>query len=200
MNNSILINIINTLQVLLVIPILGLTIGFIEKAIFRFISKHLGVKMAVILNDRITFIGVVHHELSHALFALISGAKITSMDLFKPKNGTLGSVSISPRGSGILKSIQMTLTAIAPVVTGMISMSLIVWIGIKNNLDIWWTVILIYLFLSILFHSTMSKADLKCALKGLPICVIIIFIVVSITDFSLVEFILKTSKEIIGNR
>lgn len=182
---------VNTVQILLVIPILGMTLGYLEKVIGNFIAKHMGVKSALFIMNKLTFIGVVHHELSHALFAFISGAKIREINLFKPQGNSLGSVQIVPRGNKILKSIQLTLTAIAPVITGIISMCTIAYfVSINIEIMLVWQIILIaYLFISIFFHSTMSTADLKCAIKGLPICAIIIFIIELITKFNLIEFI-----------
>ena len=182
---------VNTVQILLVIPILGMTLGYLEKVIGNFIAKHMGVKSALFIMNKLTFIGVVHHELSHALFAFISGAKIREINLFKPQGNSLGSVQIVPRGNKILKSIQLTLTAIAPVITGLISMCTIAYfVSINIEIMLVWQIILIaYLFISIFFHSTMSTADLKCAIKGLPICACILLVIVAITDFSLIKFI-----------
>lgn len=182
---------INTVQILLVIPILGMTLGYLEKIVGNFIAKHIGVKSALFIMNRLTFIGVIHHELSHALFAVVSGAKIREMNLFKPQGNSLGSVQIIPRGNKIIQSVQLTLTAIAPVVTGLISMCTIgYFISINIEIMLVWQIILIaYLFISIFFHSTMSTADLKCAIKGLPICACILLVIVAITDFSLIKFI-----------
>lgn len=182
---------VNTVQILLVIPILGMTLGYLEKVIGNFIAKHMGVKSALFIMNKLTFIGVVHHELSHALFAFISGAKIREINLFKPQGNSLGSVQIVPRGNKILKSIQLTLTAIAPVITGIISMCTIAYfVSINIEIMLVWQIILIaYLFISIFFHSTMSTADLKCAIKGLPVCACILLVIVAITDFSLIKFI-----------
>ena len=182
---------INTVQILLVIPILGMTLGYLEKIVGNFIAKHIGVKCALFIMNKLTFVGVAHHELSHALFAFISGAKIREINLFKPQGNSLGSVQIVPRGNKILKSIQLTLTAIAPVVTGIISMCTIAYfVSINIEIMLVWQIILIaYLFISIFFHSTMSTADLKCAIKGLPVCACILLVIVAITDFSLIKFI-----------
>lgn len=183
--------ILNTLQIMLVIPILGVTIGYLEKIAGNFIARHIGVKSALFIINKLTFVGVMHHELSHALFAFVSGAKIKEINLFKPQGNSLGSVQIVPRGNKILKSIQLTLTAIAPVVTGIISMCTIAYFLSMNieNMLVWQIILIAYLFISIFFHSTMSTADLKCAINGLPVCTLIIFIVELITRFNLVEFI-----------
>lgn len=183
--------IFNTIQILAVIPVLGLLLGYIEKILGVFFSKVFGNTVALFIMNHLTLIGVMHHELSHALFAFVSGATIKSIDLFKPQNNTLGSVEIIPKGNKIAKSIQLTLTAIAPVVTGIISMcSILYFVNINfNSMAAWHLVTVAYLFLSILIHSTMSTADLKCAMKGLPICTLIVFIFELITKFSLIDFL-----------
>ena len=56
----------------------------------------------------LTFIGIAHHELSHAVVALLTGAKVNSIVLFrlKAKNGNLGEVKITPRGLGIFNTVK----------------------------------------------------------------------------------------------
>lgn len=123
MNNQTTNAIINTVFVLVGIILFGLFIEGIQKIIAKIISRLFGTKFADIFLNKITFIGVIHHELSHALFALLTGAKITSIHLFRPdeKTGTLGSVSYATRGPLILRSFQSTLASMAPIICGTIS-------------------------------------------------------------------------------
>lgn len=191
--NSIIEALINTLQIILFIFVIGYILGILSEILNTVLIKLFGIKTALILLNRVTFIGVIHHELSHAIFGFISGAKIKSVDLFRPKDNSLGSVKIVPRGNKIIQSFQLTLTAIAPVLTGMISLCIIIGLTTSNfqYLKLWQLVIIIYLFISILSHSNMSKADLKCAIKGLPMCTILIFIAEYITKFNLIKFIIN---------
>lgn len=80
-----------------------------------------GPKIAQFIDSRLTFIGVIHHELSHILLALLSGAKIADFELFKPNGRTLGEVKIIPRGPIFLKAIQKSLSGMAPIICGMAS-------------------------------------------------------------------------------
>lgn len=184
-------SIINTLQIVVIIPLFGMILGALESGLTHFLVKGLGVKATMFIMNRLTFIGVVHHELAHALLALLSGAKIKTVNLFAPKGNTLGTVEILPRGNFIFKSIQLALTAIAPVLMGIISLCIIVNIvgHSYSNMPIWLIVTAAYVFISILVHSTMSTADLKCALRGLPVCAVLIFIIVHITKFNLIKYI-----------
>lgn len=184
-------SIINTLQIVVIVPLFGMILGAIESGLTHFLVKGFGAKVTMFIMNRLTFIGVVHHELAHALFAFISGAKVKAVNLFAPKGNTLGTVEIVPRGNLLFRSLQLALTAIAPVLLGIMSLCAIMNIIGRNysNMPIWLIVIAAYTFISILVHSTMSTADLKCALRGLPVCTILIFIVVHITKFNLLEYI-----------
>lgn len=63
-------------------------------------------------DTRLTYIGVIHHELSHAFLAILTGAKVLKISLAKKgtvHNGQLGSVTFAPRGPKVIRNIQCTL-------------------------------------------------------------------------------------------
>lgn len=189
--NRIYISIIDTLTIILIVPIIGFVIGEIVDRIIKVTYRNLGKFWTMLIANRLTFIGTVHHELSHAIFAFITGAKIIKISLFYPQGDTLGKVIFQPRGNKILQSVQLTLSAIAPVIMGTISVFLLCNEVLTICTKPWQYVIIIYLIISILLHTTMSIQDIKNAIKGLPVCSIIIFIICYLTNFNVITIILK---------
>lgn len=183
MENIVANSLVQTLVIVLIIPILGLVIGQLQNIIAKVISRLLGGKIAYIVINMLMFIGVVHHELSHALLALVTGAKIVSIELFHPQNGTLGKVKFIPRGNKIIQSVQLTLSAIAPVIIGCVSEYILITYVLASTESVVIKCVVYYLIISILMHMTMSKQDIKNAIKGLPACSLLIFIIVSIVNY-----------------
>lgn len=186
MTSNVIFTLINTLILVMAIPLIGIAIDYLNKIILSFITNIFGIRIAYIFANRVTFIGTVHHELAHALFALITGAKIIKINLFKVQDDTLGSVKFITRGNTLLKSIQLTMSSIAPVILGIISEYLLITkvvSNINNTILLW---IIYYIIISILLHMTMSTQDIKNALKGLPVCTVIIYIILYITKFSII--------------
>lgn len=191
MNEYLIYSLINTLLLVLIIPIIGYLIGILIKSFVRFIASIAGRGFALFVANYLTFVGVAHHELSHALFGFISGAKITKISLFHPEGQSLGKVEMIPRGNFVTKSMQLTLSSIAPVVMGTVTEFLLYQYVWSNISIIWQKIILVYVMISIFLHMTMSSADIKNALKGLPICALIIFAVVYLTGFNILPFTLE---------
>lgn len=173
------------LAIFLAIPLIGILINsIVVKGIRRVFTKILG-PAEVFFSNYVLFIGVVIHELSHALFALISGAKIVEIALFKPEGDMNGHVTIQTRGNAFIRAFQNSFSACAPVVVGSILLLLLIASKVFPTLTVAWQwALVIYLFISILFHMNMSSADLKCYFKGtiqvlillLPICLLIMFL------------------------
>ena len=89
---------ISTAIIIVAVPLVGMLIEFITMEITRGLAKHMGVSTALFIMNGLTFVGTIHHELSHALYALITGAKVTNVEVFKPKDDRLGCVEFIPRG------------------------------------------------------------------------------------------------------
>ena len=100
---------ISTGIIILVVPLVGMLIDFINEEIGKAIARGAGVSVAWFVMNILTFVGTIHHELSHALYALITGAKVTNVEVFKPKDDRLGCVEFIPRGNWFTKALQMTL-------------------------------------------------------------------------------------------
>lgn len=123
----------------------------------------------------ITMLGVVHHELSHFIMALLSGAKVQSVVLFrtKPKDGNIGEVTFTPRGWNVVQSIQVVLTSVAPMLFGFFSLYLLV---AKVNPIVTGSVqaLFYYLEFSIFLNMSLSKQDFKNILTRLGWLIIVL--------------------------
>ncbi|MCR5339698.1 MAG: hypothetical protein K6E75_14190 [Lachnospiraceae bacterium] len=161
-----------------VLPLIGLIVhavsSFVLQNVFGLFSR--SGALYLFFANTLTFPGVVYHELSHALFAFLTGAKINEIKLYQKKEGHLGYVNYSPRGAWGLQSLQLTLASCAPVVTGMIAEAVIYYVFTTFTLPIWGKVLLIYLGVSILVHMDMSTADLKSYVRGVFFVMILVFI------------------------
>lgn len=183
--------IINTCIIVMIIPVFGLVLNFVNNKLLQVLAEMFGRAITMFIGNYLTFIGTVHHELSHALFAFCTGAKVIKIDLFHPDGYSLGKVIFCPRGNKIMQSIQLTMASIAPVVTGCISEYLLLKYLSANDVTGWLLWIIYYLIISILLHMTLSKSDIKNGLKGLPICMVIIFIVCIVFNINIVGLILN---------
>lgn len=173
-------SLILALIVMLAIPLFGLVLDGLMKILFKVLSEFTSWHFAYILVTRLTFIGVIHHELAHALFRVLTGAKIKKINLFKPQGDQLGSVDFYFRGNFILIAIQRAMTAIAPTVCGAITSSIIIFVLSSQTLPLYAIILLVYSLVSIVIHMTMSKQDIKVMLKGYPIVFLLVYLVVSI--------------------
>lgn len=194
MENQVINAAINTSFILILLVLFGLFIEGIQHLLGKSLARLFGAKFANIFINRITFIGVMHHELSHTLFALLTGAKITSIRLFKPNKqaGSLGSISYATRGPLVLRAIQSTLTSMAPTICGTISVICICKFGFSDV--IWKNILFGCLLLCIVIHMNMSTQDIKIALKGLPICLLIVFVIFYYAKIDIISNILTIFK------
>ena len=179
---------ISTGIIVLIVPVVGLLIEFITEEITIALAKGIGISPALFVMNILTFIGTIHHELSHALYALITGAKVTKVEVFKPDGNRLGKVEFIPRGNWMTKSIQLTMSAVAPTVQGFITEVLLVRLFMSLSGPLWLKIVLGYVMFSIFIHMTMSSADVKAALKGLPFVALLIFVICAIAGVDLLGF------------
>ena len=173
--------IISTLIIIFAVPVLGLIIKALQTSCQRFIARHFGCFVANLISIFLTFPGVVHHELSHALYCILTGGKVTKMVLFSPEskgNGsfTLGYVNWQPRGPWLFQSIQYYMASMAPTIQGIITLALLRQFIMECS-SVGLRVALLYLAFSIFLHMDMSQPDVKGMAKGLPVCTVIIFVI-----------------------
>lgn len=173
----------NTFLLLFGIILIGISLNFIIQLIASILVNILGISVTNFLLTKLTFIGVIHHELSHAFVAFITGAKVKKIELFTMfHKDRLGSVQFVPRGPFLLQSIQVVLTSIAPMIFGLISLYYLSNVEIGSNIGLF--IFIWYIRLSILIHTTMSTQDIKICFKGLPVVtfLLIVFFTVSGID------------------
>lgn len=187
---------ISCIIIVMIVPVIGLLINLLEKSLTKSLVKMIGVKLTLFIMNYLTFIGTVHHELSHAIYGFVTGAKITKIELFKPHDGALGQVQIVPRGNPILRSFQLCMSAIAPTVQGLITECLLLKFFPAQSEIILLKAIIIYVAISIFIHMTMSVQDIKSALKGLPICFLTIFTVCFTFNINILNFIINYGGQI----
>lgn len=168
---------------------IGWTADFIREITIKSYCRSVGPKLAKFIDNYLTFIGVIHHESSHLIAALITGAKVVGFKLFKVKDGTLGYVKVIPRGPFWLRAIQQALSGLAPILFGEITLMCIYTYGIykRPERDIY-TLVFILLMMQISYHMSMSKQDFKIALKGLWAIYIILAATFSIIHLNYIVY------------
>lgn len=164
--DSILFSLIIIIGIFILLPLFGKLIDLIEQLEYKILSKIMSISTASIVINRLTFPGVITHELAHALFAFISGAKVISIHIFSIfKGDTLGYVEYAPRGGVIRRNFQIFFTSLAPVIINIGLCILTGYLALKFN--IWYSYLILgYLFISFLNHASMSTQDLKLYFKG----------------------------------
>lgn len=177
---------ISTILILLVIPMVGFLITLAKKALLYLLGMVFDADTIWLIANRLTFPGVIHHECAHALFVVLTGAKIGHIELFHQRNDQLGCVTWYPRAifSGA-KSIQCTLVSVAPVILGVLDVYLMYAFLLPRCAQIWQLVLVVYLMLSIFFHATMSRQDIRIAWQGLPVCTLILFVLFFVSGWNI---------------
>ena len=176
--------------IILAVLIIALIASIVRKLMVVSCALLFGAKFAIFVDNKLTFIGVVHHELSHAIFAILTGAKITECKLFEIRKGTLGHVNIQTRGGIIIQSLQKSLCGLAPVLCGSVSLYLIYYFNLREaDFTSINSIIMLILSMQISYHMAMSKRDLIVASKGICIVYILLFIVIYFTGIN-VSFLL----------
>lgn len=152
--------------------------------------------------------GVIMHELSHAVFLALFGAKIDDivvredsrhpLTLYRragfdeghvSATNTAGHVSYERRGPYLLQSLQRVVGAIAPTVVGVLCMFLL-YRCIVGYCAVWWQyAVCIYLFICALGGSAMSTADIADMMPGLPVCLALLYLIFLATGFDVFSFI-----------
>ena len=167
--NHIMNYLLSGLIITLIIPIWGLSIYLVNTLLYRVISKLTSEKAAMIIVNWLTVPGVIHHELSHAALAVITGAHITEFRPFWPNrnNGSLGHVNFTAQGPLLTRCIQYTFISTAPVLLGTVSTVLLFLFSQRAALPLHTVIIIFYITFSIIIHASMSLADVKVMLRGI---------------------------------
>ena len=161
---DLLISLVLAVTTMLAAIIVGMLIQNLNNFLMRKSSK-----AAFVLN-RVMFLGTMHHELSHALFAILTGAKVLKIKCFTLfDKERLGYVNFAYSGGKLKQALQGSFIACAPVLTGFLTVPLfanLAIMSIAQQISPVWAPICLYIAISILCHMRMSRADLKIYLKG----------------------------------
>lgn len=161
-----------------VIIAVGYFIELVQESLILGLGMMLAPKAATAIVNYAFFPGVMIHEMAHAFLAVITGAEITEVALFKHVDESLGHVNFRNRGNIVLVALQNIFTSSAPMFVGAVVVyGCFYWIHILGSGMLWLKIILGYVGVSMFFHMTMSKADIKVYMKGIPLFIVILFIV-----------------------
>lgn len=156
-----------------------------------FIDKAFGDKAAERYDTRWTAVGVIHHEFSHLLVALITGARIDGVQLynFRRKEGeaVLGYVNYTPRGFFLMQTAQKTLIGIAPGILGSFNVCAFGYIAWYLWQHLSWACmqrpsfwLCLFLMGQIAYHACPSRTDIK----GSIVSISVFAFMVAMTHFS----------------
>ena len=178
---------ISSALLLLFLIVLGVLLGQLKTTILNILCTVFGASVGEFIINRLTFPGTIHHELSHALLAAVSGARVTRIRLFNLHGSTLGSVQMIPRGGALLQSLQLCLSAIAPALCGMVTLYLLTQAVYPMAGELWQRILIGYLVFSILLQMTLSRQDLKTARRGLPLTFLLLFAILFVLGVDLLS-------------
>lgn len=119
--------------------ILGFIIAEMEKKRNHWIQGSVGRK-GIYLT---AWIGVPIHEIGHALVCLLFGHKVEEIKFvqFGDADGTMGYVNHSYEPSNLFHRIGLFFIGIAPMVMGVASITLALWLTLPDTFEKWWTAI-----------------------------------------------------------
>jgi hypothetical protein len=162
---------------MLSVVVIGFLVNYLEILQMRGLAKVFGNKVAVFICNRLLFAGTVIHELSHAFFAFLSGAKVTKIRCFTLfSKDTLGYVNFQTRGGVFKRSFQLAFVSCAPTVTGCGFIALFLFLLRRPDLLLWQRAGLIYLLISVADHMSMSPQDIKNYVRGGIILFLVAFV------------------------
>lgn len=169
----------NTVITLIILMLIILTLTFLSNAFIFGLSILFGSENTVFFVNRIAFIGVIIHELSHALFVTIFGGKVTKIVGFTLHGGSeLGHIEYINRGPLILRALQNMFGGIAPIIVGTILLVILYNILKNRNIkSVAIKIIIYYLMLNIVVNMRLSSVDMINALTGVPILAVILLII-----------------------
>lgn len=169
-----------------------LFISLLATSIRKFCLKHYALafspKFAQFMDSKLMFLGVVHHELSHALFVVLTGAKLVKVKLFQlnTSDGRLGYVAYGTKGPFWVTGFQKGLISIAPVIMGCVTLLFIFHlVSTAYHFTNWEFYVLIIFALHVTNHTAMSKEDWKLSLPALPLVYFFVVGIVRILDIEL---------------
>lgn len=185
--------------------LLPLVLSYIVSKVFSLLEMSMLKKMSQNQESLLMAPGIIIHELSHLIFALIFGHKITSVKLFQlpDENGTRGYVNSSYNDS-LYQKLGNCYVSIAPaiVITSIVSYDIYY---LYHTLFVtphfsWWIILAILVLCTTINGVIISGADwngfkagvVACVMSLLLLAVLITFILIAIqyvTGNNLIELI-----------
>lgn len=164
------------------VVIIGEMVNRLEQYQMRIIARSTGVRIASFVCNRLTFPGIIIHELSHALFVILTGARLIRVCCFEIfKGDRLGHVDFALDGSLFKQRAQLSLISCAPVLTGLLIENILIKVNLTYNFEWYIHLLLWYLIISVADHMSMSKVDVQNYKRGMvvvfPIMMILMIIV-----------------------
>lgn len=157
------------------IIIVGFIMNGLERLQMNLFQKIFNAKIATFICNYLTIAGTVVHECAHALFAILSGAKVTEISFYDKDDDTLGHINYITNGPFFLEAIQHTLIACAPVIVGLVAEYFLFKAIFYGHYSIWINILLWYLVVSIIDHMSMSDIDCKHYFQGMWVVAPLIF-------------------------
>ena len=171
-----------TVLAILAPVIAGLLLYGLERLQVILIGK-INRQFAYFFVNYLTFPGTFIHEMSHLCLAVITGADVREICMFESDNGRLGHISYRNRGPWFIKAIQDTLTSVAPTIVGLAIGYLLIRHLLTAHTSIGISILLWYLVISLINHSTMSDVDLKGYFSGVWIFILPLFLLFFVSGF-----------------
>ena len=159
------------------IAVAGFILGFLRDSSIRNFYKAFGKKSIYITG----FIGVPIHELSHAIVALIFKHKVTEIKLFQPnsEDNTLGYVKHRYNPRSIYQQIGNFFIGIAPILGGILSISVLMYFLIPSIYNG---------FMSIILNS-INQVDLTNVIASFKELIKLIFVIDNLKNIKFIIFI-----------
>lgn len=117
--------------------LVGFIIAMLEKKRNYWIQQAVG-RNGIYLT---AIIGVPIHEIGHAIMCLLFGHRIESIKLiqFGAYDGTMGYVNHSYEPKNLIHRMGMFFIGIAPILMGIATITLSMWLFIPDTFALWWS-------------------------------------------------------------
>lgn len=160
-------SLICTAIMIFAVLLIGAIMNGLQRLQINLLEKVFGLKASLFICNYVTIPGTILHETAHAIFGLITGAKITAISYLDTKGDSLGHVDYIVRGPAPFRAIQHTMIACAPVFAGIIAQFFLMNAIFYGHFSIWAKILFWYLVISVIDHMSMSSVDVKHYFQGM---------------------------------
>ena len=165
---DLIVSFLAALIITLSVVVVGILANKAEQYQMRAIARSTTPKIAEFICNRLTFPGIIIHELSHALFVILTGAKLIRVSCFDVfKGDQLGHVDFALDGSKSKQKAQLALISCAPVITGVLIEIILIKVNFMYTFEWHIHLLLWYLIISVADHMSMSNVDVANYKRGM---------------------------------